>query len=195
MGAADTKPHHATSTIAQPSPSIRFMASGFRCCGHHAIMMSFGCCPLFAVAVGSVSCFMLCVSVSAFCGSGILMACGHCTQACPLRAPTGVVCVSCFVCWLCSCCGCLLVVSCFCWFCLVFWLLSACCLSAGLLACACFRLFCRVFSFSAFPACCVEFGCPRVRKCEFWFFPCFWAGWLLFQKQKLCTWADTCDIG
>lgn len=93
MGAADTKPHHATSTIAQPSPSIRFMASGFRCCGHHAIMMSFGCCPLFAVAVGSVSCFMLCVSVSAFCGSGILMACGHCTQACPLRAPTGVVCV------------------------------------------------------------------------------------------------------
>ena len=196
------------------------MASGFRCCGHHAIMMSFGCCPLFAVAVGSVSCFMLCVSVSAFCGSGIVMACGHCTQACPCVPLRGLFvfsfrmlvmcffrsacrlacCVSCFVCWLCSCCGCfagcvvfLLVFSAGC--CLVCLVLSVCCLSAGLLACACFRLFCRVFGFSAFPACCVEFGCPRVWKCEFWFFPCFWGGWLLFRKQKLCTWADTYDIG
>ena len=174
---------HATSANAQPAPSIWFMASGFSLLWtscHHDVV---GCCPLFAVAVGSVSCFMLCVSVSAFCGSGILMACGHCTQACPCVPLRGlfvfsfrmlVMCffrsacrLACYVCWLCSCCGC------FHWFCRVFcWccflfsacllVLSVCCLSAGLLACACFRLFCRVLGFSAFPACCVEFGCPRV---------------------------------
>lgn len=183
-------------------------------------MMSFGCCPLFAVAVGSVSCFMLCVSVSAFLWFWHRDGLWSLHTGLSLRAPTGVVCVFfphachvflpvglpagllCFLlcllvvfllwlfCWLCC-----VSVGVFCWLCLVCLVLSVCCLSAGLLACACFRLFCRVFGFSAFPACCVEFGCPRVWKCEFWFFPCFWGGWLLFRKQKLCTWADTYDIG
>lgn len=144
--------------------------------------MSFGCCPLFAVAVGSVSCFMLCVSVSAFCGSGILMACGHCTQACPCVPLRGLFvfsfrmlvmcffrsacrlayCVSCFVCWLCSCCGC----------------------SAG---CVVFLL---VFSagFVLFAWCCLFAVCLLVC----WLvlvFGCF-AGFLAFRPFLLVVWSS-----
>lgn len=106
-------------------------------------MMSFGCCPLFAVAVGSVSCFMLCVSVSAFLWFWHLDGLWSLHTGLSLRAPTGVVCVffphACHVflpvglpagllCFL----LCLLVVFLlwlFCWLCRVFvgvfcWLLS-----------------------------------------------------------------------
>lgn len=89
-------------------------------------MMSFGCCPLFAVAVGSVSCFMLCVSVSAFLWFWHRDGLWSLHTGLSLRAPTGLFvfsfrmlvmcffrsacrlacCVSCFVCWLCFCCGC-----------------------------------------------------------------------------------------
>lgn len=53
------------------------------------------CCPLFAAVVGSVSCCWSHVSCCAFrfrlfVVSGILMACGHCTQAWPCVPPAGL---------------------------------------------------------------------------------------------------------
>lgn len=171
------------------------------------------CCPLFAAVVGSVSCCWFHVSCCAFrfrlfCGFRHPDGLRSLHTGLTLRAPCGVVCVffsaachafspvgffrlAClsvgvsvfvfmvvFIGFAVFSAGCCLLVVGF----LFCWLVFVVAFPRGL---GLFSLFCLL----------LEFGCRRVRKCEVWFFPCFWAGWLSFRKQKLFTWANTCDIG